>query len=382
MSDHAASAQTDPAEPAAAPSAEAPPGSVGADAFAERMVESALGWIETMSIHLGTQLGWYDALVSEGPLTPVELARHTSTAPRYAREWLEQQAASGILEVVGAVDVPGDTRRYALPAGPAEVLADRSSLAYTGPLARMLAAAGTQMPALVDAYRTGGGVSWEQLGVHAREAQGDMNRPWLEAVPEVFARYAHVHERLSRPGARVADVGMGEGWSSIAIAAAYPQAQVDGFDVDLPSVEASRRHAEAAGVADRVRFHHADAAELAGHGPYDVAVAFECVHDMPDPQSVLAAMNDATRPDGAVVIMDEAVADEFAPHADDLDRLMYGYSLFICLPDGLSHRPSAGTGTVMRPSTLRRYAQEAGFADLRVLEDGFGFWRFYELTRA
>lgn len=365
----------------AAPGATAPAGP-SADEFAERVVDAALGWIESMSIHLGTQLGWYDALVAEGPLTAPELARSTSTAPRYAREWLEQQAASGILEVVGAVDVPADARRYALPAGPAEVLADRSSLAYTGPLARMLAAAGAQMPALIDAYRAGGGVSWEQLGVHAREAQGDMNRPWLEAVPEVFARHGHVHDRLARPGARIADVGMGEGWSSIALAKAYPQAVVDGFDVDGPSVEAARAHAEAAGVADRVRFHHADAAELADHGPFDAVVAFECVHDMPNPQPVLAAMRAATGDDGVVVIMDEAVGDEFTPDTDGLDRLMYGYSLFICLPDGLAHKPSAGTGTVMRPTTLRRYAAEAGFADVRVLEDGFGFWRFYELTRA
>lgn len=378
MTDTPPPASTTTAEPGSAADATG----ATADEFSERIVNAALGWIETMSIHLGTQLGWYDALVAEGPLTPVELARQTSTAPRYAREWLEQQAASGILEVVGDIHAEADARRYALPAEAAEVLADRSSLAYTGPLPRMFAAAGEQMPALIEAYRTGGGVSWAQLGVHAREAQGDMNRPWLEAVPEVFARHAHVHERLSRPGARVADVGMGEGWSSIAIAAAYPQAQVDGFDVDGPSVEASRAHAEAAGVADRARFHETDAAGLAAHGRFDVAVAFECVHDMPDPQSVLAAMREATEPDGVVVIMDEAVADEFSPDADDLDRLMYGYSLFICLPDGLSHRPSAGTGTVMRPSTLRRYAQEAGFADLRVLEDGFGFWRFYELVRA
>lgn len=373
--------------PPPAPATTAEPGAAAdvtgatADEFSERIVGAALGWFELMSIHVGDRLGWYDALVAEGPMTAPELARSTGTAPRYAREWLEQQAASGIVEVAGPVDAAPDARRYALASGPAEALADRSSLAYTAPLARMLAASGLQLPAIIEAYRRDGGVSWEQLGVHAREAQGDMNRPWLEAVPEVFARHARVHERLSRPGARVADVGMGEGWSSIAIAAAYPHAQVDGVDVDRPSVEASRAHAEAAGVADRVRFHEADAAGLAEHGPFDAAVAFECVHDMPDPVSVLAAMRAATEPDGVVVIMDEAVADEFSPNADDLDRLMYGYSLFICLPDGLSHRPSVGTGTVMRPSTLRRYAQEAGFADIRVLEDGFGFWRFYELTR-
>ena len=78
----------------------------------------------------------------------------------------------------------------------------------------------------------------------------------------------------------------------------------------------------------------------------------------------------------------KAVGDELTPDAEGLDRVMYGFSLFVCLPDGLSHRPSAATGTVMRPSTLRRYAREAGFADVEVLEDDFGFWRFYELTRS
>jgi hypothetical protein len=78
--------------------------------------------------------------------------------------------------------------------------------------------------------------------------------------------------------------------------------------------------------------------------------------------------------------MDEAVADEFAPNGDDIEKVMYGFSLLICLPDGLSSEPSAGTGTVMRPQTLRTYARQAGFSDIEVLPTGeFGFWRFYRL---
>jgi ubiquinone/menaquinone biosynthesis C-methylase UbiE len=350
------------------------------DAFAERLLASALGWIETMSIHIGSDLGWYDALVSEGPLTSAELAHSTSTAPRYAHEWLEQQAASGILDVVGHPST-ADGRRYALPTGAAEVLTDRASLAYMAPLARMLAASAAQMPALVEAYRAGGGVSWAQLGAHARESQAAMNRPWLEDVPNVMARHATFHARLNTPGARVADVGSGAGWSAIALAKAYPDLLVDGFDLDAPSVEIARANAEEAGVADRVRFHLADGSRLAEFGPFDAALGFEFLHDVPHPQTVLRAMREATLADGFVVIMDEAVEEEFTPQASELDRLMYGFSLFVCLPDGLSHLPSAGTGTVMRPSTLRRYAVEAGFAEIEVVEEGFGFWRFYELKR-
>lgn len=86
-------------------------------------------------------------------------------------------------------------------------------------------------------------------------------------------------------------------------------------------------------------------------------------------------------PGGALVVMDEAVAEEFAPNGDDLERLMYGFSLFICLPDGLSSPPSVGTGTVMRPSTLKSYAMGAGFTGFEVLPiEGFSFFRFYRLS--
>jgi hypothetical protein len=63
----------------------------------------------------------------------------------------------------------------------------------------------------------------------------------------------------------------------------------------------------------------------------------------------------------------------------EVERLMYGFSLFGCLPDGMSHEGSVGTGTVMRPEVLTRYAQSAGFADVGVLPIENDLWRFYQL---
>jgi predicted O-methyltransferase YrrM len=243
----------------------------------------------------------------------------------------------------------------------------------------MFAAVGRNIDELLSAYRSGGGVSWAQLGEDAREAQAATNRPWFDSelggalvgVPEVKAV-------LAAPGSRIADVGCGEGWSSLALARAFPEATVTGIDVDEPSIAAARSHAEQAELADRVRFR--GPSELDEVDSFDAAFIFEALHDMPQPVEVLTALRRAVRPEGLVVVMDEAVADEFTAPGDAVERAMYGYSTLICLPDGLSSSPSAGTGTVLRRSLLTRYATEAGFATVDVLPiDGFALFRFYRL---
>jgi SAM-dependent methyltransferase len=353
-----------------------------ADVVAERVFSLALAGAESLSIYVGDRLGWYRSLAADGPATPAELARRTATHERYAREWLEQQAVCGIL-LAHEPDDPDDAvggRRFELSAGAAEVLTDETSLAYLGPLPRLFAAAGRLMPELLDAYRTGDGVSWEELGDDAREAQAALNRPWFERrLAGALAGVPDLDAALSRPGARILDVGCGAGWSTIALARAYPAATVEGVDVDAPSVEMARRHAASAGLEDRVVFRTADAGTL-GSETYDAAFAFECVHDMSRPVDVLTAVRRAVRPEGFMVVMDEAVAEQFTAVGDDLERFMYACSIFICLPDGMSSAPSAGTGTVMRSSTLRGYAREAGFGDVDVLPiEDFSFFRFYRL---
>jgi 2-polyprenyl-3-methyl-5-hydroxy-6-metoxy-1,4-benzoquinol methylase len=344
------------------------------DTFGEHVFNAANSALEIMTCYIGDRLGWYRAL-AEASATPDELAERTGTHPRYAREWLEQQATVGWVEA----EAEGDTHRYTLPPAAAEVLTDEHSLMYLAPLARMLGVF-TQIPDLLQAYRTGGGVSWEAFGADARESQADMNRPWFEhQLPIELRQTEQIDRVLSLPDTRVAEIGFGGGWAAIAIARTYPHLTVDGYEVDEPSVELARRNAAEAGVADRVRFHLANGNSV--DGTYDAIFAFECIHDMPQPIDVLAAARRAVADDGIVVVMDEATADVFDPPGDEVERLLYGLSMLICLPDGMSHQPSVGTGTVIRPSTLRGYAQEAGFSDIEVLPiTDFGFWRFYQLT--
>ncbi|PVZ11159.1 class I SAM-dependent methyltransferase [Actinomycetospora cinnamomea] len=352
-------------------------------------VEKVFGWIlgaeNITALYLGDRLGWYRSLAADGPATAPELAARTGTAARYAREWLEQQAVCGLL----TVDDPGaepDARRFTLPAAHVPVLADPDSEVNLAAMPRLLTATQRHIDDLLEAYRTGGGVSWEQLGTDAREGQGDQNRGLLrKALTRDYLPLLPDVDRALRAGGRVADVGCGVGWSTVGIAGGYPTARVDAFDVDEASIDAVRANARAYGVADRVAAHHADMATaidrgIADEGGYDLVCAFECVHDMPDPVGVLGAMRRAVAEDGTVLIMDEKVADTFAPNGDEAEQLFYGFSLLCCLPDGLSTPGSVGTGTVMRRSTLEEYARAAGFAAVEVLDElDNDMFRFYRL---
>ena len=78
--------------------------------------------------------------------------------------------------------------------------------------------------------------------------------------------------------------------------------------------------------------------------------------------------------------MDENVAEAFeAATENPIERLFYAASVLHCLPVGMADTPSAGTGTVMRPATFRRYAAEAGFAGVDILPIEHPMFRFYGL---
>ena len=366
---------------AVAPDPQSIPGPVSPEALVERLFNATVAAMDVFSVYIGDRLGYYRSLAEDGPATSAELAARTGTAERYAREWLEQQAVTAILAVDDAGADAVD-RRFRMPAGYETVLADPDSLTAMAPVAQIFAGCVAPLPQLLAAFRTGGGVPYEAYGADLHEGQAGTTRPqfrrllgqeWLPAMPDVHARL------LADPPARVADIGVGLGWSSIGIARAYPTVQVDGFDLDEASVTAARANVAAEGLADRVTIHHRDAGDPDLAGRYDLALAVECIHDMADPVSVLRSMRRLVGDGGTVLVVDEKVADAFTAPGDDVERYMYGFSLLHCLPVGMVEKPSVGTGTVMRASTFRGYATGAGFTSVEELPIEHDFFRFYRL---
>jgi ubiquinone/menaquinone biosynthesis C-methylase UbiE len=177
----------------------------------------------------------------------------------------------------------------------------------------------------------------------------------------------------------VLDLACGTGWSSIALAQAYPNVRVDGIDLDEASIAEAGRHAAGAGVTDRVHFTVGDIAALHETGGYDLACLFEALHDIGDPIGALRSVRRALAAGAPLLVGDERVAAAFTAPGDEVERFMYAWSVLHCLPATLAESPKIAHGTVLRADTVQAWGYEAGFSRVDVLPIANDFWRFYRL---
>ncbi|WP_343238797.1 methyltransferase domain-containing protein [Streptomyces sp. SID8374] len=355
-----------------------------AQAFSVRLFGAGLASAELMTCFLGLELGLYDALRRTGAATAARVAGESGLDARMVREWLEQQTCAGVL-TVDAPQAPPEERRFTLPPAHAEALLDADSPNWIAPLVVMpIGGMAAVLPQLVEAYRDRRGLPYAAYGEALRGGQAGLNRGVFEHhLPGWISRHLpDIEARLRVPGSSIADVACGSGLSTLALARMFPDAEVHGLDLD----EASVRDAEAnlaatdpaEGLRARVRFGAGDAGE-AGPAGHTLVCVFDALHDMSAPVDVLKACRRLLAPGGAVLLMEPSVGERFTPAAPDSERFHYAVSVLHCLPVGMSRTPSAATGTVMRPETVRTYAAEAGL-DTRVIDVGHPFHRLYRLT--
>ncbi|SCK54784.1 bifunctional 2-polyprenyl-6-hydroxyphenol methylase/3-demethylubiquinol 3-O-methyltransferase UbiG [Streptomyces sp. WMMB 322] len=361
--------------------------------FSVRFFGAGLAAAELMTCYLGLEIGAYHALADSGPATAAELARRAGLDERMAREWLEQQASAGILQVEDPEQAP-EQRRFTLPPEHAEALLDPDSPNWIAPLVVMpIGGMASVLPQLVAAYRNREGLAPSAYGRAMRDGQANLNRGVFQhqLAGWISRHLPDIEARLHVPGAAITDVACGSGLSTLELARAFPLARVHGVDLDPASVDAARRRLAETDLGDRVSFGSGDAAGSgrgadgpgaagAGEGSLLVCV-FDALHDMSRPVEVLRACREMLAPGGAVLLMEPSVAERFTAEPDDTERFHYAVSVLHCLPVGMSDTPSAATGTVMRPDTVRAYAREAGL-EAEVIDVGHLFYRLYRLRAA
>ena len=134
----------------------------------ERLAEATVGALELFGVYLGTRLDLYRTLHDGGPQRVDEFAKAAQVDPRYAREWLEQQAVAGMIEVDDPTR-PADERRYQLPAEHVATLLDEQHAAHVAPFAELIVGVAQTLDDVAVAYRDGTEVRYERYGPNFRQ---------------------------------------------------------------------------------------------------------------------------------------------------------------------------------------------------------------------
>lgn len=327
--------------------------------FIRRAIEEIGATLNTALVVLGDQLGYYRALAGAGPLTPTDLAECTGTDEVCAREWLQAQAASGYLDYHPAIE------RFSLPPEHAVALADTESPEFLPGLFQLAEGTVRESQRFLDVARSGVGVSWGERN----SAIHDSYERTLQ--PEYHAHLAHawlpalysVADKLQR-GAHVADVGCGQGTTTVLMAEAFPHAWFTGFDPHPESIDVARARANAAEVQERVRFEVVDAEHFPGKN-YDLIATFNSLHRLGDPKGAGRHIRRAIATDGTWMIVEPRAGDRLEDNLGPIGRLYYGFSTLLGTPASLSLPVGEAIGSQAGPARLRAITEAAGFRRFR-----------------
>ncbi|MBP7002079.1 class I SAM-dependent methyltransferase [Amaricoccus sp.] len=326
------------------------------NAFVGKVLGDIGGAVSVPLVRIGDALGLYAALRRIGPATAEALAEATGCAPRYVREWLSAQAASGYVNhAEGRFWLDGaQAAVFAEPDGPVNLIGAFDT-----------AAAMVENQAKVQAaFRTGKGVAWGDQAGCLFCAVARLFRPgYLNAlVQEWLPALDGVVERLTA-GGKVADVGCGHGVSTILMAQAFPRSEFVGYDFHPGSIAAATAHALAHGVGN-VRFEVARAQDFPG-GDYDLVTCFDCLHDMGDPEAAAAHVRRRLKPEGVWMVVEPAAGDRLEENLNPVSRVYYSASTMICVPTSLAQETGAALGAQAGERRIADVIRAGGFTQVR-----------------
>jgi len=322
----------------------------------------------------GDQAGLFKAMAGAGALRAADLAARSGIHPRYAEEWLAAMACAGYVEYDGTAD------SFMLPEEHAVFFTDPASEYYLGGLFTGLPGLMAMAPQLGRAFASGGGINFADFGEQLPLALEGMNRSvyenrlvrsWLPTMPTVVQRL--------QQGGRAIDVGCGTGIVPLTLARAFPQATIEGLDLDTRSIEIARGYAQAAGLAERVRFTQGSVGTLGSDGKYDFISTFDVIHDLPDPAGALRDIRKALADGGTYLMVEPRVDDKLENNqGNPFGRMLYAISCLHCVPQSLA-QGGPGLGACWGPTRARELAMAAGFASFAALPIRSPAMAFYEV---
>lgn len=331
-----------------------------ASTFADRLVDIYTGSMLTNMLDIGYRTGLFEA-AAQGPATSEELSARAGLNERYVREWLGAMATGGIFTYDPA------TRAYRLPEEHAAALTGESAR-NVAPVSSILNHFVKHMPKLVDSFKNGGGVPYEDFWPEFTCCSSDVWRRVFDEhlIDGFLGRVAGLNDRLAG-GMDVLDIGCGDGHAINVMAKAFPASRFAGYDIGESGLESGR--AEAARMAlTNVRFDRVDVTGLPSETKFDMITAFDSIHDQFAPDVVLRRAREALASDGVFLMIDFKFSSDIAENiGNKLAPLHYGISVMHCMTVSLA-QGGAGLGTVWGIEKATEMLAEAGFGDVQVID--------------
>lgn len=332
-----------------------------AEAFAERMVGVLNDAAIALMTSIGHRVGLFDAMAGLPPSTGAEVAAAAGLDERYVREWLAAMTVTRIVEHDPAAGT------FRLPPEHAASLTRAAGPENLGIQAQYVGLLGTVEPLVAACFRTGGGVPYSAFGeFHRLMAEDSASVHDAGLVDAVLPLVPGLPDRL-RAGIDVLDVGCGSGHAICLMAGAFPASRFTGYDISEEAIASARAEAAGLGLAN-ARFETRDVAFLDERDAFDLVTAFDAIHDQARPAEVLACVARALRPDGVFLMVDIRASSDLAENMDHpFAPFLYTASTMHCMTVSLDEG-GMGLGTMWGRQTATRMLNEAGFADVRIVD--------------
>ena len=308
-------------------------------------------------VYVGTQAGLFRAMQGKGAMRLDAVVRDSGLQPRYVEEWLKGMASAGY------VDYDPAAQTFTLREAHAYFLASEGSDHFVGGLFAMVPPLLRLAPQVARAFGEGGGVAFAEFGPDCVDALDLINRGqyeqrfadyWLKALPEA-------RERLEA-GGRALDVGCGSGRACIALAKAFPAAEIVGIDPDEESIRRAKTASR-----EKIRFEAKTTAHVKRGPGFDLVTLCDALHDLAAPLAVLREIRALLKPDGTLFIIEPRAADRLEDNRNPVATTFYGFSLFHCMTQSLA-RGGPGLGTCLGPAATEKLVREAGFTRFEKLD--------------
>lgn len=338
--------------------------------FLDQFTSIAAGATTIGLLAVADRSGLLRSMAGQPPRSVDAVAAAANLDRRYTQEIL-----SGL--VAGAViDYDPDNQTFSLSDEHAAVVADdESPYSMTGWL-DMIPTALEHTDAIANATREGGGVAFEDFGETMVRgiARGNtpsmtvlLTRRWLPNMPDIVERLQH--------GGQIADLGCGSGGAVRAMAKAYPNTAVFGYDISESSIERAQSQIEEPNATFTVGGSEA----LSAGGPFDLVTLFDVVHDLADPRTALRDVHASLADGGAMLMMEPRIDPDLENNINDRGALLYGISTFHCMTQSLAEG-GAGLGAAWGPIATERMCTDAGFTSFVELPIDNPFSAFYRVS--